>query len=143
MSKRIIYQNETGGISVVIPTPEYLQTHTIEEVAAKDVPAGIPFEIVEDTDFPKDRIFRDAWEGQGKKVIENLAKAKLVAHAKRREARDKEFAPYDDIIAKQVPGQDAKAAEAERQKIRVKDAALQTKMDAAKTPDELRTLLPK
>ena len=35
--------------------------HTIEEVAAKDVPAGANHEIVEDGDVPSDRTFRDAW----------------------------------------------------------------------------------
>tara|TARA_R110000772_G_scaffold82491_1_gene174911 strand:+ start:231 stop:419 length:189 start_codon:yes stop_codon:yes gene_type:complete len=58
---RIIYETEEGGVAVLIPTPEYLQDHTIEELAAKDVPEGAKFEIVEDTDVPSDRTFREAW----------------------------------------------------------------------------------
>ena len=62
MDKRIIYPNDDGGVSILIPTPEYLVEHTIEELAAKDVPAGKPFKIVDVTDIPSDRTFRDAWE---------------------------------------------------------------------------------
>ena len=58
---RIIYKTEEGGVAVLIPTPEYLQDHTIEELAAKDVPEGAEFEIVEDGDVPSDRTFRGAW----------------------------------------------------------------------------------
>ena len=58
---RIIYEKDDGGVAVIIPTPDYLLTHTIEQVAAKDVPTGANYEIVEDGDVPSDRTFRDAW----------------------------------------------------------------------------------
>ena len=64
MTQRIIYPNDEGGVSIIIPTPEYLETHTIEELAAKDVPAGKPYKIVATEDIPTDRTFRDAWEYQ-------------------------------------------------------------------------------
>jgi len=60
--QRIIYKTADGGVAVIVPTPEYLETHTIEELAAKDVPAGVEFKIVDVTDIPSDRTFRDAWE---------------------------------------------------------------------------------
>ena len=60
--QRIIYKTEDGGVAVIVPTPEYLETHTIEELAAKDVPAGAEFQIVDVTDIPEDRTFRNAWE---------------------------------------------------------------------------------
>ena len=59
--KRIIYKTEEGGVAVIVPAPEYLQDHTIEELAAKDVPEGAVFEIVKDADVPSDRTFREAW----------------------------------------------------------------------------------
>lgn len=49
---------ENGGISIVIPTGEL----AIEEVARKDVPAGVPYKIVDADSIPSDRTFRDAWE---------------------------------------------------------------------------------
>lgn len=61
----------------------------------------------------------------------NINKAKTIAHDMRRDARSKEFAPLDEVIAKQIPGTDATAIEAERQAIRDKYAAIQTEIDAA------------
>jgi len=56
--KRIIFQNETGGVSIIIPTGEL----PIEDVAQKDVPAGVPYLFSDLTDIPSDRTFREAWE---------------------------------------------------------------------------------
>lgn len=64
MNQRIIYPTDDGGVAVIIPAPEYLETHTIEELAAKDVPEGKPYKIVDVADIPTDRTFRDAWEYQ-------------------------------------------------------------------------------
>ena len=60
MTKRIIYPTDEGGVAVIIPAPEC--GLTIEEIAAKDVPAGKPFKIVDTADVPTDRTFRNAWE---------------------------------------------------------------------------------
>ena len=60
--QRIIYKTAEGGVAVLIPTAEWLETHTIEELAEKDVPAGLEFKIVNTSDIPSDRTFRDAWE---------------------------------------------------------------------------------
>jgi hypothetical protein len=64
MNQRIIYPTDDGGVSIVIPTEEYLETHTIEELAAKDVPEGKTYKIVNTEDIPSDRTFRNAWEYQ-------------------------------------------------------------------------------
>jgi len=60
MNSRIIYPTDDGGVSIVIPAPEC--DLTIEEIAAKDVPAGKPYKIVDVADIPSDRTFRNAWE---------------------------------------------------------------------------------
>ena len=59
--KRIIYPTDDGGVAIVVPAPEALETMTIEEIAAKDVPAGKPYKIVDVADIPTDRVFRNAW----------------------------------------------------------------------------------
>ena len=58
---RIIYKTDEGGVAVIIPTDEALQSHTIQEIAEKDVPAGKPYKIVSVDDIPSDRTFRNAW----------------------------------------------------------------------------------
>lgn len=62
MDKRIIFPKDDGGVAILIPTEEYLASHTLEELAAKDVPAGKPYKIIDAADIPADRTFRDAWE---------------------------------------------------------------------------------
>jgi len=64
MDKLIIYPTDWGGVAIVIPAPEYLESHTIEELAAKDVPQGKPFKIIDASELPSDFTFRDAWEYQ-------------------------------------------------------------------------------
>lgn len=58
MSKRIIYQNEEGGVSIILPAQCGL---TVEQIAAKDVPTGKPYKIVDAADIPTDRQWRDDW----------------------------------------------------------------------------------
>jgi hypothetical protein len=60
MNKRIIYPTDDGGVAVIIPAAEC--GLSIDAIAAKDVPNGKPFSIVDVSDIPEDRTFRAAWE---------------------------------------------------------------------------------
>lgn len=62
MNQRIIYPNDDGGVSIIIPAPDC--GLSIEEIAAKDVPEGKPYKIVDVAEIPTDRTFRNAWEYQ-------------------------------------------------------------------------------
>ena len=55
MDQRIIYQNDDGGVAIITPCDCGL---TIEEIAAKDVPTGRPYKIVDVADIPSDREWR-------------------------------------------------------------------------------------
>ena len=57
---RIIYPTPEGGVAIIIPAPD--SGLTVEQIAAKDVPAGVPFRIIDAADIPSDRTFRNAWE---------------------------------------------------------------------------------
>ena len=59
MNQRIIYPTDDGGVAIIVPADCGL---TIEEIAAKDVPDGKPYKIVDISDIPTDRTFRNAWE---------------------------------------------------------------------------------
>ena len=58
MNKRIVYKNDDNTISIIVPADCGL---TIEEIAAKDVPTGKEYHIVDVADIPTDRTFRNAW----------------------------------------------------------------------------------
>jgi hypothetical protein len=72
MNERIIYPTDNGGVAIIIPSPDC--GLTIEEIAAKDVPpyqeivdgetvtTARPYKIVDVSDIPSDRTFRNAWE---------------------------------------------------------------------------------
>ena len=55
-NQRIIYPNNEGGVAVIVPAPGA----TLEDVL-KAVPAGKPYKIVDVSEIPSDRLFRDAW----------------------------------------------------------------------------------
>ena len=58
MNKRIIYKNTNGSIAIIIPADCGL---TVEQIAQKDVPTGLKYKIVDVSDIPSDREFRNAW----------------------------------------------------------------------------------
>lgn len=58
MNKRIIYPNNES-ISIIIPAEQTQET--IDIICKKDVPAGVPYKIVDASAIPDDRTFRDAW----------------------------------------------------------------------------------
>ena len=73
-------------------------------------------------------------------IVIDVTKAKAIGHDMRRAARAEEFKPFDEAIAKQIPGQ-VDGAEPARQVIRDKYAVIQTNIDAAATPDEIKAAL--
>lgn len=74
-------------------------------------------------------------------IVVNMDKAKTIGHDIRREKRAEEFAPYDEVIAKRIPGTAEAEAEAARQAIRDKYAAIQAQINSASTPEEIKDAL--
>lgn len=62
MNKCIIYPQENGVVAIVYPSQEWMGT--MEELAAKTVPAGTSYQVVDTSEIPLDRAFRNAWEYQ-------------------------------------------------------------------------------
>ena len=132
MTLKIVYEQENGIIAVVHPTGEV----PIEDLVGSVVPPGTPYEIVNESIIPTDRTFRSAWKATNvgiastaTEVYEDLAVAKEIAHEMRRAKRNELFAPYDEIIMKQIPGHDAVAAEAARAVIRTEYAGIQSAIE--------------
>lgn len=57
--KAIVYTRPDGGVSVVHPNLDC--GLSIEQIAAKDVPAGIDYWIIDASELPS-REYRNAWE---------------------------------------------------------------------------------
>jgi hypothetical protein len=74
-------------------------------------------------------------------IDHDLDKCKAIGHDRRRAARAEEFKPYDEIIAKQIPGVTAVEAEEARQAIRDKYATIQDAIESAEDPDAIKAAL--
>ena len=134
MSK-IIFSNSDGTLSFIVPclneiNPATGQPFTIQEIADKDLPAGIStYSVVEDSVIPTDIDFRDAWVGvgigtTGGTISHDMTKAKEIHKNNIRAARtplltalDVEFqkaqetsAGITTIVAKKQALRDAPAA---------------------------------
>jgi hypothetical protein len=126
---KIIYQTETG-IAIIHPTGEL----SIEEVAAKDVPAGVPYRIVNDDEVPSDRTFRNAWKED---LTVDMPKAQGITKDRLRQERAPLLTALDVQYQRaQEDGRDTTIIISEKQRLR--DV---TKLaDAATTLDELKAL---
>ena len=132
---RIIYKNDEGGVSVIIPSGDC--TLTIEQIAAKDVPAGVAYEIVNTADVPTDRTFRNAWEHDGEKIIISLPKAQEITKNRLRSERAPLLADRDVAFQQALEvGADTKEIIAEKQRLR----DITKLADRCTTLDELKEL---
>ena len=61
MNQVIIYKQDNGVVAIIRPTEEALALYGIEAIAAKDVPAGKPYKIIDASEIPTDRSHRNAW----------------------------------------------------------------------------------
>lgn len=61
MEQVVIYLQDNGIPAVLSPTPDCLRSHSIMEIAIKDVPPGKPFKIIDRVDLPLN-IPQEAWE---------------------------------------------------------------------------------
>ena len=127
MAKILIWNDKSGNMIYTVPGTG----KTPEEAAAKCLPSGTAYSIVEHTALPTEKGYRTAWEKSGDTVVINVTKAKAIAHETRREKRAEEFKPHDEIISLNIPGSNTDAAETARAAIRTKYATMQTNIDNA------------
>ncbi len=66
-----------GTLAILQRNPEQINPDTgvlwtDEEVAQKDVPKGFKYKIIDDTEEPTDRSFRDAWEADDSDLTDGV-----------------------------------------------------------------------
>jgi hypothetical protein len=126
---KIIYPTETG-VAIIHPTGEL----SIEECAAKDVPAGVAYKIVNDDEVPSDRTWRNALKYD---LTVDMPKAQGITKERLRAERAPLLTALDVQYQRaQEDGRDATIIISEKQRLR--DV---TKLaDTATTLDELKAL---
>ena len=126
---KIIYPTETG-VAIIHPTGEL----SIEEVAKKDVPAGVAYKIVNDDEVPSDRTFRNALKYD---LTVDMTKAQGITKDRLRAERAPLLTALDVQYQRATEdGRDTTIIISEKQRLR--DV---TKLaDTATTLDELKAL---
>lgn len=137
----------TRGDTLCLVSPILDSKLTIEQVAEKCVPIGLTHYVVDSSILPTDSTFSSAWELDASQpdavaVSINMPKAREIGHVMRRAQRQELLAPLDAEINYAV-SDSAKVAEmdAQRQEIKAANAAMQTAIDAADTPEEIKIAL--
>ena len=116
MNKRIIYTNTDLTTAIVVPTDD---TTDFEALAKKVVPKGLDYEIVDVSDVPSDRTYRNAWKHDTTASIQKigvvLADAQAISLEKVRAKRDEALLEIDKQYAiAQRTGADTASLDAER-----------------------------
>jgi hypothetical protein len=116
MANVIIFTNDLGGVSVCVPTGEL----PIEQVQAKDIPAGVQSFIVGKSTLPEEYYdFFNAWEQTRGVVTVNLDKAKSITKDRLRAERAPLLAAQDVAFQRALEvGGDTAAIVAEKQRLR-------------------------
>lgn len=134
MANVIIFTNDLGGVAVCVPTGEL----PIEQVQAKDIPAGVQSFIVDKSTLPEDDgDFFNAWEQTRGVVTVNLDKAKGITKERLRAERAPLLTAQDVAFQRALEvGGDTAAIVAEKQRLR----DITNLADACTTLAELRAL---
>lgn len=126
---KIIYPTATG-VAILTPTGEL----SIEDTAAKDVPAGVAYRIVNDEDVPSDRTFRNAWKHD---LTVDFPKAQAITKDRLRADRKPLLEAQDVLFQRALEtGKDATAIVKEKQRLR----DVTKLVDAATTLDALKNM---
>lgn len=144
MDKRIIYQTEDGGIAVIVPSPK--AGVSIEQIAAKDVPPGRTYRIVDASEIPTDRTYRNAWEpdfAEPKKVKTDMTKAREIHRNYIRQARAPKLQELDIEFMRAAEVADtAKMNSVAAKKQALRDATADPAIEAAATTEDLKRCWP-
>lgn len=166
MTKVVVYTNKTGGMSVLIPaknvcvpigienlarshfwTPASVVTEppkghrfaTLEEIAARDVPAGVEWRVVDRDNLPQDRCFRNAWVQQQGAVSVHMDKAREIhkSNLRIKRAEAMRLLDIEYMNADEVGDIELKQATA-RKKQALRDITTHPSILSAQTPEDLK-----
>lgn len=136
MAKRIIYENNKGGVSIVVPVID-----DMDAVIRKCVPEGASYEVIEGASIPSDRNFRNAWIKNGKVIEVDMPKARLIHMDCLRKVRDVELEKTDQELLRAIEdGKDTVSIKDKRQELR--DVPQTFNLEEAKTPEALKEMWP-
>tara|TARA_R100000306_G_C4336978_1_gene123245 strand:+ start:53 stop:544 length:492 start_codon:yes stop_codon:yes gene_type:complete len=156
MVKVACYINKDGNLAVLMPAYNdttrpagYTDDELLERLIARKqadggIPDGAPYRIIDNSEVPSDRTFRNAWEDTGSAVQVNLPKARVLHMNVIRAARNAELSAKDITFMRAVEAGDASAQAAvatEKQVLRDIPATFDITTDVD-TPEKLKAKWP-
>lgn len=146
--RRIAYTRADGGLSIVTPAishddpVEFTEQDALDRALAKDVPPDAQGAIViEASEIPQDRTYRNAWANRDGKIEPDMAKAKEVHRDILRRERVPLLAALDIEFMRAVEAGDQSAiAGIAKRKQALRDAPADPQIDAAETVDTLKAI---
>ena len=149
MNKRIVYTRADGGCSIVTPAPHGQRDGENDDAFLARVLASLPADVrdvrvVDASEIPADRTFRNAWRnnGAGKPEVDMPAARELwrermrAARAPKLTALDVEYQRADEA------GDTTRKAGVAEHKQALRDVTTDPHIEAATTPDELKAVWP-
>ena len=127
---KVLIKNPDGTVGIMHPILDC--GLTLEQIIAKDVPAGIPYEIVEDSAIPADKEFRNAWKHD---LTVDIPKAQEITKDRLRAERKPLLEALDIEVMKNITNAD-KLTEIEIEKQRLRD--ITKVVDTLTTVEELK-----
>ena len=122
-TKRIIWTEPSGQVAVLYPILPV-------EDCIKDVPSGLDYFIVEDSEIPKNTFFTRAWKIVDGKIEMDITKAREVHRENIRMARQEKLAELDIEFQRALESSlDTSTIVAKKQALR--DAPADSAIDAA------------
>ncbi|CAB4160740.1 hypothetical protein UFOVP764_13 [uncultured Caudovirales phage] len=139
-NRRIIYPTNGGCVAVIIPAPEWLaqECNTLETLATNSVPPGKPWKIVDASDIPTDRAFRNAWKLEDDQITEDWAKSVEITKNRLREERKPLFEAADVKAMRDIEATGSISPETAALKQSLRDVTALA--DAAQSRDDLIAL---
>jgi len=137
MSKVIIYEQQNGKVAITVPSSEYLNLHSIEDLMSTMSTTISSCIMLEEEFLPQDSIWFDAWELKNGSIIINLEKAKEITKSRLRRERSSLLSNLDVQFYKLLES-GADTSEVVKQKQYLRDITLST--DNCSTIEELKNL---
>ena len=140
-----------GSVSNTVPTNSFKSLHSgktedeiLDLIEASSVPpAATDIKRIQDTAFPSDRVFRDAWETVGNTIRENMGKARVIHTDHINKIKDREMkSRVNQIVIQEAMGQDATVLKSEIQGIQTAIDNVGPNINAAGTPAILKAVWP-
>lgn len=115
----------------------------IGRIAAKDVPSNSGAQMVDSSDLPPNRVFRNAWSKNQSGVFVDMPKARELHREKLRKLRKPVLEMWDrEYLKADETGDTNRKAAVAQIKERLRNCTNDPRIDSAQTPDVLMSIIP-